>query len=46
LLEEGEDIEVLEMPIDEAYGLIAMGAIIDAKTIILLQYVKLQNVRA
>ncbi len=43
LLEEGEDIEVLEMPIDEAYGLIASGGIIDAKTVILLQYVKLQN---
>ena len=46
LLEEGEDIEVLEMPIDEAYGLIATGAIIDAKTIILLQYLKLQNAKA
>jgi nudix-type nucleoside diphosphatase (YffH/AdpP family) len=46
LLEEGEDIEVLEMPIDEAYGLIATGGIIDAKTIILLQHVKLQNVKA
>lgn len=46
LLEEGEDIEVLEMSIDEAYGLIATGGIIDAKTIILLQYVKLQNIKA
>jgi nudix-type nucleoside diphosphatase (YffH/AdpP family) len=46
LLEEGEDIEVLELPIDEAYAMIASGDIIDAKTIILLQHVKLQNVRA
>jgi GDP-mannose pyrophosphatase NudK len=46
LMEEGEDIEVLEMPIDEAYGLIATGGIIDAKTIILLQHVKLQNIKA
>ena len=46
LLEEGEDIEVLEMSIDEAYGLIATGGIIDAKTIILLQYVKLQNLES
>jgi nudix-type nucleoside diphosphatase (YffH/AdpP family) len=46
LLEEGEDIEVLEMSIDEAYGLIASGGIVDAKTIILLQYVKLQSAKA
>jgi nudix-type nucleoside diphosphatase (YffH/AdpP family) len=45
LLEEGEDIEVLEMTIDEAYALIATGSIIDAKTIILLQHVKLQNLK-
>ncbi len=44
LLEEDEDIEVIEMLIDEAYGLIATGGIIDAKTIILLQHVKLQYV--
>jgi nudix-type nucleoside diphosphatase (YffH/AdpP family) len=45
LLEEGEDIEVLEMPIDKAYGLIASGGIVDAKTIILLQHVKLQSLQ-
>ena len=44
LLEEGEDIEVLEMSIDEAFSLIASGGIIDAKTIILLQHVKLQSI--
>jgi GDP-mannose pyrophosphatase NudK len=46
LVEEGEDIEVLEMPIDQAYGMIATGEITDAKTIILLQHVKLQNLNA
>jgi nudix-type nucleoside diphosphatase (YffH/AdpP family) len=34
---EGEDIEVLEMPLDEALAMIARGEIIDAKTIVLLQ---------
>lgn len=35
---EGEDIEVLELGIDEALGMIATGAICDGKTIMLLQY--------
>ena len=35
---EGEDIEVVEMPLAEAHALIAMGGIVDAKTIILLQH--------
>jgi nudix-type nucleoside diphosphatase (YffH/AdpP family) len=35
--DEGEDIEVLEMPLDEALDGIAGGLIMDAKTIILLQ---------
>ncbi len=34
---EHEDIEVVEMPLLEAFNLIASGGIIDAKTIILLQ---------
>jgi nudix-type nucleoside diphosphatase (YffH/AdpP family) len=38
---EGEDIEVIEMPLDEAYGLIATCGIIDMKTILLLQAAKL-----
>ncbi len=33
---EGEDIEVLEMPLDEALAMIGTGQIVDAKTIILL----------
>ena len=43
LVHEGEDIEVLEIPFDEAYAMIASGGIRDAKTIILLQYVKLHQ---
>lgn len=38
---EGEDIEVLEMPFDEAYAGIGSGAIRDAKTVMLLQYAAL-----
>jgi nudix-type nucleoside diphosphatase (YffH/AdpP family) len=38
---EGEDIEVLELPIDQALAMIADGRIVDAKTIMLLQYVAL-----
>jgi nudix-type nucleoside diphosphatase (YffH/AdpP family) len=39
--DEGEDIEVLELEIDEALAMIADGRIMDAKTIMLLQYAKL-----
>jgi len=38
---EGEDIEVLELPFDDAHAMIARGEIVDAKTIILLQWAKL-----
>jgi nudix-type nucleoside diphosphatase (YffH/AdpP family) len=41
LAEEGEDIEVLELSIDQALAMIADGRIIDAKTIMLLQYAAL-----
>jgi nudix-type nucleoside diphosphatase (YffH/AdpP family) len=41
LEEEGEDIEILEPTLDEALSMIERGDIIDAKTIILLQYAKL-----
>jgi nudix-type nucleoside diphosphatase (YffH/AdpP family) len=36
-----EDIEVIELPFDEALGQIASGAIKDGKTIMLLQYAAL-----
>jgi nudix-type nucleoside diphosphatase (YffH/AdpP family) len=39
--DEGEDIEVLEPSIDEALAMIADRRIVDAKTIILLQYAAL-----
>ncbi len=39
--EEGEDIEVLEVPFLEAYGMIARYKILDAKTILLLQHAAL-----
>jgi nudix-type nucleoside diphosphatase (YffH/AdpP family) len=38
---EGEDIEVLELPIDQALAMISDGRIADAKTIMLLQYAAL-----
>ena len=41
LAEEHENIEVLEYPFQEAYQMIASGKIIDAKTIMLLQYAKI-----
>jgi len=41
LKDEGEEIEVLELPIDEALAMIADGRIADAKTIMLLQYAAL-----
>jgi nudix-type nucleoside diphosphatase (YffH/AdpP family) len=40
---EGEDIEVLEMPLARALALVRDGAIIDAKTIMLLQYAAMEN---
>ena len=41
---EEENIEVLETPIDEAIAMIAKGEIKDAKTIMLLQHVKLNAI--
>ena len=43
--DEGEDIEVLELSIDEALAMIADGRIMDAKTIMLLQHVALKIFR-
>jgi nudix-type nucleoside diphosphatase (YffH/AdpP family) len=42
---EGEEIEVLELSIDEALAMIGDGRIIDAKTIMLLQYAALHVFR-
>ena len=41
LAHEQENIDVLELSFDEAYGMIASGDIKDGKTIMLLQYAKL-----
>lgn len=38
---EGEDIEVLELPLSRAFDMVASGDIVDAKTILLLQYARL-----
>jgi len=43
LADEQEHIEVLELSFDEAYAMIETGDIVDAKTIMLLQYVKLHS---
>jgi nudix-type nucleoside diphosphatase (YffH/AdpP family) len=42
LASEGEDIEVLELPIDQTLAMIGDGRIQDAKTIMLLQYAALR----
>ena len=41
--DEGEDIQVMEMPFDEAMRMVETGEICDAKTIIALQWLKLQK---
>ncbi|WP_042720678.1 GDP-mannose pyrophosphatase NudK [Flavobacterium sp. B17] len=42
--DEGENIEVLELSFDEALQMIDNGNIKDAKTIMLLQYLRLKNI--
>lgn len=44
LEEEEENIEVLELEIEEAMNMLKSGEIKDAKTIMLLQYIKLNNI--
>ena len=46
LAHEGEEIEVLELPLKAAIEMVARGEIIDAKTIMLLQYAALQGIAA
>jgi nudix-type nucleoside diphosphatase (YffH/AdpP family) len=40
---EGEDIEVIELPLTEAVAMVDRGEIIDGKTIMLLQYASLKR---
>jgi ADP-ribose pyrophosphatase len=42
---EGEDIEVVELPLGEALAMIGRGDITDAKTILLLQWLALDRAR-
>ena len=41
--EEGEEIEVMELDFDQAYSMIETGEIKDSKTIMLLQYAKING---
>ena len=43
LEEEGEEVTVMEIPFDEALGMIDSGEIKDAKTIMLLQYAAMKK---
>ena len=45
LQDEGEDIEVLEMPLADAFAMIANGEIVDAKTIMLLQWAQMRQLK-
>ncbi len=44
LEEEGENIEVLELPFEDALAMIDKGEIMDAKTIMLLQYLRIKSI--
>lgn len=44
LEEEGEHIEVLELPFDDALAMIDSGEIKDAKTIMLLQHLRIKSI--
>lgn len=41
---EGEDLEVLELPLADALRAVSQGTIVDAKTIMLLQFVALNHI--
>jgi GDP-mannose pyrophosphatase NudK len=45
LADEGEDIEVMETTLDQAAGMIKSGEIIDAKTVILIQFMNERHAR-
>lgn len=42
--DEGEDLEVLEMPLRAALRLVKSGEIVDGKTIMLLQHLALSEI--
>jgi hypothetical protein len=41
--EEGEEIEPIELPVAEALAMLRRGEIVDAKTIMLLQWLSLEG---
>lgn len=43
LKEEGEELDILEIPFDKALAMVESGEIKDAKTVILLQYAQLKQ---
>lgn len=43
LAHEGEEIEVMEVTLDEAFAMIGRGEIVDAKTILLIQHLMLRR---
>ena len=43
-MDEGEDIEVIEMDFDAALEMVASGGIRDAKTVLLLQHLRLKGI--
>ncbi len=43
VFEEGEEIEVLEITYDEAFAMIKSGELIDARTLILLQHLRIRQ---
>ena len=45
LIDEGEDIEVIELGFEQAIAMVASGEIADGKTIMLLQYLQLHFMR-
>jgi GDP-mannose pyrophosphatase NudK len=42
LEEEGEKIDILELPLDRAWAMVEAGEIVDAKTVLLLQHARLE----
>ena len=42
---EGEDIEVIELPLGQALAMVERGEIVDGKTIMLLQFLALRLAR-
>lgn len=44
LPDEGESIDVLEVPLDRAWAMVEAGEIMDAKTVLLLQHARLEGV--